>query len=160
MSAPTLTGQAAVTAFTNVRVIGGTGHPEVENAVIVVRQGRIEAIGPASAVRPPAGARVVDLGGKFAMPGLISAHAHVSDVNGMQPRAYTEANTLRQLGVFARYGVTSVWSLGGEQAPAFKLRDAQQSRRRSTARASGSPVTSSRPRRPTRRASAWPRSRR
>jgi imidazolonepropionase-like amidohydrolase len=127
VSAPTLTSQAAVTAFTNVRVVGGTGHPEVENAVIVVRQGRIEAIGPASAARPPAGARIVDLGGRFAMPGLISAHSHVSDVNGMQPRAYTEANTVRQLGVFARYGVTSVWSLGGEQAPAFKLRNAQQS---------------------------------
>jgi len=126
VSAPTLAGQAAVTAFTNARVIGGAGHPEVENAVIVVRQGRIEAIGPASAVRPPAGARVVDLGGKFAMPGLISAHSHVSDVNGMQPRAYTEANTIRQLQVFARYGVTSVWSLGGEQAPAFKIRDEQQ----------------------------------
>jgi imidazolonepropionase-like amidohydrolase len=125
-SAPSLTSQAAVTAFTNARVIGGTGHPEVENAVIVVRQGRIEAVGPASSVRPPAGARVVDLGGKFAMPGLISAHSHVSDVNGMQPRAYTEANTLRQLGVFARYGVTSVWSLGGEQAAAFRIRDAQQ----------------------------------
>ena len=126
VSAPPLTGQAAVTAFTNARVIGGAGHPEVDNAVIIVRQGRIEAIGPASAVRPPAGARVVDLAGKFAMPGLISAHAHVSDVNGMQPRAYTEANALRQLSVFARYGVTSVWSLGGEQAPAFKIRDAQQ----------------------------------
>ena len=126
VAAPPLAGQAAVTAFTNARVMGGAGHPEVENAVIVVRQGRIEAIGPASAVRPPAGARVVDLGGKFAMPGLISAHSHVSAVNGMQPGAYTEANTLRQLSVFARYGVTSVWSLGGEQAPAFTLRDAQQ----------------------------------
>jgi imidazolonepropionase-like amidohydrolase len=117
----------AVTAFTNARVIGGTGHPEVMNAVIVVRDGRIVSIGPASSVHPPAGARIVDLGGKFAMPGFISAHSHVSDVNGMQPRAYTEANTLRQLSLFARYGVTSVWSLGGEQAPAFKLRDAQQS---------------------------------
>ena len=126
VSALPLGGQTGPTAFTNVRVIGGVGHPEVANAVIVVRQGRIEAVGPASAVRPPAGARVVDLGGKFAIPGLISAHSHVSDVNGMQPRAYTEANTRRQLTVFARYGVTSVWSLGGELAPAFALRDAQQ----------------------------------
>jgi imidazolonepropionase-like amidohydrolase len=46
-------------------------------------------------------------------------------VNGLQPRVYTEANTLRQLGVFARYGVTAVWSLGGEAEPAFALRDAQ-----------------------------------
>jgi len=46
-------------------------------------------------------------------------------VNGLKPRAYTDENTLRQLGVFARYGVTTVWSLGGEQPPAFRARDAQ-----------------------------------
>lgn len=125
-AAPSLAVQSAVTAFTNLRVIGGAGHPEVADGVIVVRQGRIEAVGPASSVRPPAGAAVVDLGGRFVMPGLISAHAHVSDVNGVAPRAYTEANVVRQLGVFARYGVTSVWSLGGEEAPAYTVRDAQQ----------------------------------
>jgi imidazolonepropionase-like amidohydrolase len=32
---------------------------------------------------------------------------------------------MRQLGVFARYGITTLWSLGGEQAPAFQARDAQ-----------------------------------
>jgi imidazolonepropionase-like amidohydrolase len=46
-------------------------------------------------------------------------------VQGLKPRAYTDENTLRQLGVFARYGITTVWSLGGEQAPAFRARDAQ-----------------------------------
>jgi imidazolonepropionase-like amidohydrolase len=46
-------------------------------------------------------------------------------VDGLKPRAYTEANARRQLRVFARYGVTSVWSLGGEEAPAFTLRDTQ-----------------------------------
>jgi imidazolonepropionase-like amidohydrolase len=126
-TAPQPAGQSAVTtAFTNAHVVGGTGHPDVANAVIVVRDGRIVSVGPASQVQPPAGARVVDLGGKFAVPGMISAHSHVSDVNGLQPRAYTEANTRRQLAVFARYGITSVWSLGGEQAPAFTVRDAQQ----------------------------------
>jgi imidazolonepropionase-like amidohydrolase len=119
--------QAGALAFVNARVIGlgGAAAPDVSNAVIVVKGGRIADIGPAGRVRPPAGARTIDLAGRFVAPGLISAHAHVSDVNGMAPRAYTEANTLRQLGVFARYGVTSVWSLGGEQAPAFAVRDAQ-----------------------------------
>jgi imidazolonepropionase-like amidohydrolase len=49
----------------------------------------------------------------------------VSDVQGTGPRAYTDENTRRQLGVFARYGITTVVSLGGEQAPAFSARDAQ-----------------------------------
>jgi len=115
----------AVQAFVGARVIDGTARPPIDNAVVIVRDGRIEAIGPAAAVRPPAGARTVDLSGKFVIPGLISAHTHVSDVNGTRPRAYTDENTLRQLKVFARYGVTAVWSLGGEQEPAFRARDAQ-----------------------------------
>jgi imidazolonepropionase-like amidohydrolase len=120
-----MTAQGGVVAFTNANVMGVGGEPATADAVIVVRDGRVAEIGPAGRVRPPAGARTIDLGGRFVSPGLISAHAHVSDVNGLGARAYTEANTLRQLGVFARYGVTSVWSLGGEAAPAFALRDAQ-----------------------------------
>jgi imidazolonepropionase-like amidohydrolase len=118
-------GQSAVQAFVGARVLDGTGTPAIENAVIVVRDGRIEAVGPPNVVRAPAGARTINLAGKFIIPGLISGHAHVSDVQGIRPRAYTEENTLRQLRVFARYGVTTVWSLGGEQEPAFRARDAQ-----------------------------------
>jgi imidazolonepropionase-like amidohydrolase len=96
-----------------------------ENATLVVRGGRIEAAGPAANVRVPAGATPRDLAGQFVVPGFISAHVHVSDVNGDRPRAYTDENTRRQLGVFARYGITTVWSLDGERAPAFAARDSQ-----------------------------------
>jgi imidazolonepropionase-like amidohydrolase len=118
---------AGPTTFVNLRVLTDTPGraPSFAEASIVVRNGRIAEVTPPMAGKPPAGARVVDLGGKFVTPGFISAHAHVSDVNGLKPRAYTEENTRRQLGVFARYGITTVWSLGGEQAPAFALRDAQ-----------------------------------
>jgi imidazolonepropionase-like amidohydrolase len=101
----------------------------VEDAVVTVRDGRIAAVGPSSEVRPPEGADIVDLKGKFVIPGLISAHVHVSDVQGVAEPAYTPANTLRQLGVFARYGVTTVMSLGGEEAPAFAAREEQDTAR-------------------------------
>jgi imidazolonepropionase-like amidohydrolase len=112
-------------AFIGARLIDTEQGRTVDNATLVVRDGRIVGVGAATAVRPPAGARVVDLKGKFITPGFISAHVHVSDVHGDRPRAYTEANTLRQLGVFARYGITTVWSLDGEREPAFTARDAQ-----------------------------------
>jgi imidazolonepropionase-like amidohydrolase len=114
-----------VRAFTGAHVVAVGDRPAIPNATIVVRGGKIEAIGPADGVRIPAGASSVPLDGKFVIPGLIDAHAHVSNVNGLGPRAYTSDNTLRQLGVFARYGITTVWSLGGEEAPAFELREAQ-----------------------------------
>jgi imidazolonepropionase-like amidohydrolase len=122
----TQTGTAAdLQAFTGARVIDGTLRPAIDRAVLIVRGGKVEAVGPSDAVHPPKGARTTDLGGKFVIPGLISTHVHVSDVQGIRPRAYTDENTARQLGVFARYGITTVWSLGGEQEPAFKARDAQ-----------------------------------
>src|SRR5262249_21273375 len=114
-----------VKAFVGARIIDGSGKPAVENATLIVRDGRVEAVGPASAVKPPAGAQTINLAGKFIIPGLISTHVHVSDVQGLRPPAYTDENTLRQLGVFARYGVTAGLSLGGEKEPAFKARDAQ-----------------------------------
>ena len=123
------------TVFNNARVLTATGASGFEfvNATIVTRGGQISSVSnnPPTLVRGgdgptlPLDTRFVDLKGKFVVPGLISAHAHVSDVNGLKPRAYTEENTRRQLSVYARYGITSVWSLGGEQAPAFALRDAQ-----------------------------------
>jgi len=121
---PVLGQTPAPQAFTGATVIDGTGG-RIENAVIVVRDGRVERLGRAGATTVPKEARTTSLQGKFVIPGLISTHVHVSDVQGSGPRAYTDENTLRQLGLFARYGVTTVWSLGGEQAPAFRARDAQ-----------------------------------
>ena len=116
---------APAQVFTGARLFDGTGRPAIDDAVLVVRDGRIEAVGTSSSVRTPADARRIDLKGRFVVPGLISSHVHVSDVHGLRPRAYTEENARRQLGVFARYGITTVLSLGGEEDPAFRLRDAQ-----------------------------------
>ncbi|MGZ8847255.1 MAG: amidohydrolase family protein, partial [Pyrinomonadaceae bacterium] len=44
--------------------------------VVLVRGEKIEAVGPATAVRAPADATVVDLPGMTLMPGLIDAHSH------------------------------------------------------------------------------------
>jgi imidazolonepropionase-like amidohydrolase len=116
---------ASTHALVGGHVVGIGGAPAIDNATILIRNGKIEAIGPSGKVQVPRGARTTSLSGKFVLPGLISAHAHVSDVDGLRPRAYTAANTVRQLGVFARYGITTVWSLSGEQAPAFQVRDEQ-----------------------------------
>ena len=117
--------QEPVRAFTGARLVDPATARVTENATLLVRGGRIDAAGPGTSVRVPPGATTRDLGGQFVVPGLISVHVHVSDVHGDRPRAYTEENTLRQLGVFARYGITTVWSLDGERAPAFAARDSQ-----------------------------------
>lgn len=45
--------------------------------VVLVRGERIEAVGPASGVRAPADARVIDLAGTTLMPGIIEGHSHL-----------------------------------------------------------------------------------
>lgn len=95
--------------FISARLVDGTGRPPVDNATIVVRGGRIVAAG---AVKPPENSEVVYLAGKTVIPGLINAHGHVSDV-------------ARDLRVYAAYGVTTVYSLGGEQAAHLAARDGQ-----------------------------------
>ena len=64
-------------AFVGARVIDGTGNPAMEDAVLVVRDGRIEAVGPRSSLPPPPTANQIDVTGKTIMPGMIDAHSHV-----------------------------------------------------------------------------------
>ena len=64
--------------FTHATVLDGTeGMEQQPNMTVVVNGGRIEAVGPAATTVPPAGAREIDLGGAYLMPGMINAHVHL-----------------------------------------------------------------------------------
>ena len=122
----TSTAVAQTTAFVGGRVIDGTGRV-MEHATVIVRDGRIQAVGAAASVEVPAGATRVELGGKTLMPGLINAHGHVAATEGLQshPKFYTRENLLRQLRTYADYGVTTVFSLGDDRDAGFALRSEQ-----------------------------------
>ena len=114
---------AQTTAFVGGRVIDGTGRT-IDNGVVVVNGGKITAIGPAS-TPVPVGATRVDLKGKTILPGLVNAHGHVAATTGLRSdqASYTRDNLLRQLRTYAMYGVTTVFSLGDDQAAGFELRN-------------------------------------
>ena len=59
---------AQTTALTHATVIDGTGAAPQSDVTIVMENGRIREMGPASKVSPPAGATVLDLTGKFIVP--------------------------------------------------------------------------------------------
>ena len=123
LAAGTATAAAQATAFVGGRVIDGTGRV-IENGTVVISGSKITAVGAAS-TPVPAGAARVDLKGKTILPGLVNAHGHVPATTGLRtdPGAYTHENLLRQLRTYAMYGVTTVFSLGDDQAAGFALRD-------------------------------------
>jgi imidazolonepropionase-like amidohydrolase len=116
---------AGAVAYVGARIIDGSGQSPIDNGVMVVQNGRIVAVGPAAATTVPAGATKVDVAGKTIMPGMINAHGHVSDVRGMKasPEFYTPEHIKHQLGLYARYGVTTVYSLGGDGPAGVQVRD-------------------------------------
>jgi len=117
---------ASTTAFTGARVIDGTDRAPIDNATILVRGGRVVAVGPAASVTIPAGASRVPLAGKTVIPGLVNAHGHVGNTVGMEQGHYSAENVTRDLKTYAAYGITTVFSLGDDQAAGFTARDGQR----------------------------------
>lgn len=126
--ASAVSASAQTTAFVGGRVIDGTGRV-IENGTLVIDGARIVAVGPTATTAVPAGATRVDGKGKTLLPGLVNAHGHVAATVGLRsdPASYTRENLTRQLRTYAQYGVTTVFSLGDDQAAGFELRNDQAS---------------------------------
>ncbi|MEX1197981.1 MAG: amidohydrolase family protein [Pseudohongiellaceae bacterium] len=122
---PVTASHADTVAWVGGHVIDGTGNGVRENTTILAKDGRITSVGPAGDVNIPAEASRIDVSGLYLMPGLINAHGHLSGVRGLESGHYTRDNLERQLALYARYGVTTVASLGGDGPEAFALRDEQ-----------------------------------
>jgi imidazolonepropionase-like amidohydrolase len=96
------TAHAQTTVLTHATLIDGTGVAPQRDVTIVMEQGRIREIGPGLATPP--NASVIDLTGKFVVPGIINGHGHV----GPPPRD-------PQLRQYALYGVTTTTSMYFDQ---------------------------------------------
>ncbi|MBI5363565.1 MAG: amidohydrolase family protein [Planctomycetes bacterium] len=62
------------------------GEQFVDNGVLIVKDGKIEAVGPARTTPIPADYQVLDVGDKWLMPGFIDLHSHIAgtfDINDM-----------------------------------------------------------------------------
>jgi imidazolonepropionase-like amidohydrolase len=111
------------TAFTGATIIDGSGADPVHDAVLLIEHGRVAAVGSKESVQIPEGTVIVDVSGKTIIPGIINAHGHVGDVKGIEGGHYSRENALDNLGIYARYGITTVVSLGGDGKEAEALRE-------------------------------------
>ncbi|HUG39720.1 MAG TPA: amidohydrolase family protein [Longimicrobiales bacterium] len=126
VGAPEGTGAVAVIGGT---LVDGTGGAPVPGSVIVIRDGRIECVGPVAGCAVPGDAAVVDARGKWVIPGLIDAHVHYSQTGFADGRpdaldlrerfpydSTVAANRLDPWRYHRAYlcsGVTAVFDVGG-----------------------------------------------
>ncbi|MGI9056939.1 MAG: amidohydrolase family protein [Pyrinomonadaceae bacterium] len=74
-------GQTKPIAFVGARIIPIIGQP-IEEGVMIVQNGKIQAIGDARVVRLSSDVQIIDVKGKVIMPGLVDTHSHVGDGSG------------------------------------------------------------------------------
>jgi imidazolonepropionase-like amidohydrolase/Tol biopolymer transport system component len=82
----------------DVRLVDGTGAPLSGAMDVLVREGRIERIAPAGGVADVPGARILDAGGRIAIPGLFDLHMHSYDPAQLPGRLYYGVTTVRDQG--------------------------------------------------------------
>ncbi|MFN3653007.1 MAG: amidohydrolase family protein [Armatimonadota bacterium] len=67
----------------------------IPNGSILIRSGRIAAIGPSASVPAPQGAQVIDATGKYVMPGIVDAHSHMAIEGGINEGSYSVTPEVR-----------------------------------------------------------------
>jgi imidazolonepropionase-like amidohydrolase len=95
-------------ALVGATLFDGSGGPVLPNSVVVVRRGRVESVGTRAGFTLPAKTREVDVTGRWIIPGLIDAHAHV------EPWALPR---------YLAWGVTTVRDVHGALDSVLRLRD-------------------------------------
>ncbi len=123
-----LMGQSAgPVALVGGTLIDGTGAPPVKDAVVLMQGGKIVGVVRGRAAIP-AGAKVIDVGGKYVLPGLIDAHVHLASLSmrGKYNEAYGK-DLLEAIAKNARAhllsGVTTVFDVGGAYHELKQIRD-------------------------------------
>jgi imidazolonepropionase-like amidohydrolase len=118
--------------LTNARLLDGTGGAPRERASVLLRGGRIEAVGDAGE-EPSEGVATVDIEGRTLMPGLVDAHAHVlaklpAPAAGVEPLLPgTAAHVVAaQLAEALRRGVTTIRDVGSYGSVVVEARQAMR----------------------------------
>lgn len=118
---------AQVTAVTGATIIDATGRAPIADGVVLIRDGRIAAVGPAREVAVPAGARRIDATGKFVIPGLMDGNLHLY-LNGDLESLITFEDRYHEVvlegaQIALKTGQTTVFDTWGPRAAIAKARD-------------------------------------
>jgi imidazolonepropionase-like amidohydrolase len=94
LSAPTWAQEAPITYFTAAHMVDVENAKVIDQPLIGVREGRIISIADRRTAQLPADAKLVDLGNKTLLPGLIDMHVHLdslAEIGGYNGLQYTDS---------------------------------------------------------------------
>jgi imidazolonepropionase-like amidohydrolase len=112
----------ATLALVNGTLIDGTGADAIPDAVVLIAEDEILAVGPREVVVVPDGIPTVDVGGATILPGFINAHVHFGfNESNLKAWAQGGVTTVRDEGV-----VGSGWTLSEISDFCDKVRDDPQ----------------------------------
>ena len=100
-------------ALVGATVLDGTGAPPVPDATILIEGDSIVAVGPRARVRVPADAKVIDVAGRWILPGFIDLHMHLTfpsdqSKDALQTNSEATVRAISFMEQFLREGITSV----------------------------------------------------
>lgn len=105
------------TAFTRARVVDVETGAILENATILVSDGRIRSVQEGGGV--PAGYATVDVRGLYLLPGLMDAHAHITNLEDARRALLSGVTTARSMGTshYVDVGIRELARAGAVDAP-------------------------------------------
>lgn len=109
---------ASALLIVNANIIDGASAQPIRGGFVLVRNGKIEQIGSGK-IEAPAGVTVLDLQGRWLLPGFVDGHAHIGDLTAARKAVLTGATTVRSMGValFVDVGMRELNHGGAAEVP-------------------------------------------
>ncbi len=110
----------AALVLTHANLIDGSSPEPVRDATVIVRGRQIERVGR-NAEPVAAGVKVIDLKGRWLLPGFVDAHAHLNDLESAQRALQYGSTTVRVVGaaLFIDVGMRELHNAGATDIPAI-----------------------------------------
>jgi imidazolonepropionase-like amidohydrolase len=106
------------TALINANVVSVRDGKILTNATVVLRDGKIVSVGSGTA---PSGVTVIDVRGRYVIPGLIDAHTHIANLPAARTALESGVTTVRSAGTsnYADVGLRELVRKGARPGPDF-----------------------------------------
>ncbi len=116
--------ETEITAIIGGTLIDGTGAEPLSDSTIIIKGDTIESVGPSASTTIPQNATVIDITGKWILPGFIDLHHHLG--YGDRSRSMATLRALDMMNRMLSAGVTAVRDVAGHVESMRALKEAER----------------------------------